>query len=116
MLSQKPNQPPLQTSLHSLQRHPPSILISLKSWPLSNRHLIIRLLQIRKVSLLNPLLEVIIDVHRLVSFSTASLDDFVEAGEMGVGWEGTVVGVDLCAEFDGFDPAAGLQVSGFVLG
>ena len=86
MLSQEPNQPPLQPSLHSLQGHSPSILIRLKSWPLSNRDFIIRLLQIRETRLFNPLLEMVIDVHRLVGFAAACVDDFMELGEVGVRW------------------------------
>lgn len=55
------------------------------------------------------------DVHGLVGFDAACVDDFVEFGEMGVCWEGAVVGEDLGADFDGFNPSAGLEVSGFVL-
>lgn len=75
-----------------------------------------RLLHIRKTRLLNPLLEVVIDVHGLVGFDAAGEGDFVEFGEVGACWEGAVVGVDLCADFDGFNPSAGVEVSGFVLG
>lgn len=116
VLSQEPNQPPLQPSLHSLQRHSPSIFIRLKSWPLSNRDFIIRLLQIGESRLRDPLLEVVIYVHGLVGFDAACLDDFVKLGEVGGGRKGAVVGVDLGAEFDCFNPAAGLEVPGLVLG